>query len=189
MQAARGAPLSADDAASGSPSAGEQAQRPRRTALLLLVAAVALALDVVTKVLVVARLEGGEPVELLGGRLLLRVTRNPGAAFSFAEGATVLFTAVAAVVVVVILRVSRRLHSGAWALSLGLLLGGATGNLVDRLLRSPGTGRGAVVDFIDFQVWPSFNVADSAIVLGGVLAVLLSLRGVELDGSRGGKPS
>ena len=67
---------------------------------------------------------------------------------------------------------------------LGLLLGGASGNLVDRLLRSPGPGRGAVVDFIDFQVWPSFNVADSAIVTGGVLAVLLSVRGIEVDGSR-----
>ena len=69
-------------------------------------------------------------------------------------------------------------------MSLGLLLGGASGNLVDRLLRSPGPGRGAVVDFIDFQVWPSFNIADSAIVTGGVLAVLLSLRGIELDGTR-----
>ena len=145
---------------------------------------VVLALDVVTKVLVVARLEGQDPVELLGGQLLLRVSRNPGAAFSFAQGATLLFTAIAVIVIVVILRVSRRLGSGAWALSLGLLLGGATGNLVDRVLRSPGPGRGAVVDFIDFQVWPSFNIADSAIVCGGLLAVLLSLRGVEVDGTR-----
>jgi signal peptidase II len=69
-------------------------------------------------------------------------------------------------------------------MSLGLLLGGAAGNLVDRLLRAPGPGRGAVVDFIDFQVWPSFNVADSGIVVGGLLAVLLSFRGIEVDGSR-----
>ena len=87
-------------------------------------------------------------------------------------------------VVVVIVRVSRRLASTGWALSLGLLLGGATGNLVDRLLRTPGPGRGAVVDFIDFQVFPSFNVADSAIVVGGMLAVLLSFRGIEVDGTR-----
>ena len=159
----------------------------RRLRLLLAVALVVLALDVGTKTLVVARLEGRDPVELLGGQLLLRVSRNTGAAFSFAEGATVLFTAVAVTVVVVILRVSRRLRSAGWALSLGLLLGGATGNLVDRLLRSPGPGRGAVVDFIDFQVWPSFNVADSAIVTGGVLAVLLSMRGVEIDGGRSGR--
>lgn len=139
-----------------------------------------LALDVVTKVLVVAELEGRRQLELLGGQLLIRVSRNPGAAFSFAEGATVLFTVVALTVIVVIVRIARRLHSSAWAVSLGLLLGGATGNLVDRILRAPGVGRGAVVDFIDFQVWPSFNVADSAIVTGGVLAVLLSLRGVEM---------
>ncbi len=139
-----------------------------------------LALDVITKVLVVAELEGRRQLELLGGQLLIRVSRNPGAAFSFAEGATVLFTAVALTVIVVIVRIARRLHSLAWAVSLGLLLGGATGNLVDRILRAPGVGRGAVVDFIDFQVWPSFNVADSAIVTGGVLAVLLSLRGVEM---------
>ena len=152
--------------------------------MLLSVALVVLALDVLTKVLVVARLEGQDVVELLGGQLLLRVSRNPGAAFSFAQGATVLFTAIAVIVIVVILRVSRRLGSSGWALSLGLLLGGATGNLVDRVFRSPGPGRGAVVDFIDFQVWPSFNIADSAIVCGGILAVLLSFRGREIDGTR-----
>ena len=166
---------------------GEPPARPRRTALLAVLAMLVLALDIGTKVLVVAELEGQRTLELLGGQLLLRVSRNPGAAFSFAEGATVLFTAVALTVVVVIVRVSRRLHSRGWAVALGLLLGGASGNLVDRLLRTPGPGRGAVVDFIDFQVWPSFNVADSAIVVGGLLAVLLSFRGIEIDGSRSRK--
>jgi signal peptidase II len=152
--------------------------------LLAVVAVVVLLLDLGTKVLVVSELEGQRVVEMLGGQLLIRVSRNPGAAFSFAEGATLLFTAVAIAVVVVIVRVSRRLFSAGWALSLGLLLGGAAGNLVDRLFRTPGPGRGAVVDFIDFQVWPSFNVADSAIVVGGLLAVLLSFRGIEVDGTR-----
>ena len=183
MQAARGASLTSDG-----PDAPPAAPPRRRLALLLGVALVALVLDVITKVLVVARLEGREPVELLGGQLLLRVSRNSGAAFSFAEGYTIVFTLVAVAVIVVILRVSRRLGSTGWALSLGLLLGGAAGNLVDRLLRSPGPGRGAVVDFIDFQVWPSFNVADSAIVTGGLLAVLLSFRGIEVDGTRTGGP-
>jgi signal peptidase II len=182
LQAARGASLTAEEPAPP-PIEPDRPTLPRRLVLLLALAAVVLALDVVTKVLVVARLENREPLELLGGQLLIRVSRNPGAAFSFAEGATVLFTLVAAVVVVVILRVSRRLHSRGWALSLGLLLGGASGNLIDRLLRSPGPGRGAVVDFIDFQVWPSFNVADSAIVTGAVLAVVLSFRGIEIDAS------
>ena len=156
----------------------------RGTALLGTVAALVLALDVATKAWVVAELEGRRTLELLGGQLLIRVSRNPGAAFSFAEGATVVLTAIAVAVVVVILRVSRRLGSRGWALSLGLLLGGASGNLVDRLFRSPGPARGAVVDFLDFQVFPSCNVADSAITVGAALAVLLSIRGIEIDGSR-----
>ncbi len=93
----------------------------------------------------------------------------------------------AVVVVVVIVRISGRLRSAGWALSLGLLLGGASGNLVDRLLRSPGVGRGAVVDFIALGWFPSFNVADSGIVVGGLLAVLLSFRGIEVDGTRQGR--
>ena len=143
-----------------------------------------LALDVATKVWVVAELEGRRSIELLGGELFLRVSRNSGAAFSFAQGATLLFTAVAIVVVIVIVRISTRLRSVGWALSLGLLLGGATGNLVDRLFRDPGAGRGAVVDFIALGWFPSFNVADSGIVVGGLLAVLLTFRGIEVDGTR-----
>ena len=148
-----------------------------------------LALDVGTKVLVVAELEGQRVVRLLGGALLLSVSRNPGAAFSLGQGATVLFTVVAVVVVAVILRTAPRVRSTPWAVTLGLLLGGASGNLVDRLFRAPGFGRGAVVDFLDLRVWPVFNLADSAIVAGGALAVLLSLRGVELDGSRSADPA
>jgi signal peptidase II len=148
------------------------------------VAAPVLVLDIVTKVLVVAELEGQERVSLLGGQLLLQVSRNPGAAFSFATGATGVFTAIAVVVIGAILWATRKLRSAGWAVALGLVLAGAAGNLVDRVFRSPGPGRGAVVDFIDFQVWPSFNVADSAIVVGGLLAVLLSLKGIEFDGRR-----
>jgi signal peptidase II len=147
-------------------------------------AALVFAVDLATKVLVVATLSDRAPIRLLGGILLLREARNSGAAFSFAQGATVAFTAVAVGVVVVILRTARRLRSLPWALVLGLLLGGASGNLADRLFRTPGPLRGAVVDWIDFRVWPVFNVADSAIVVGGILAVLLSFVGVEIDGRR-----
>ena len=150
--------------------------------MLVSVALVVLALDLATKVLVVARLEGRPPIRLLGGALLLDVSRNPGAAFSFATGATWVFTIIAIVVIAVVAYVARRLRSAPWAWALGLLVGGAAGNLVDRLFRSPGPGRGAVVDFLDFRVWPVFNLADSAIVTGGLLAVLLSFRGIELDG-------
>ena len=165
---------------------GAALSKPR---LLALVATLAVVADLVSKVVVVAQLEGRPPIRLLGGALLLNVGRNPGAAFSFAEGATVLFTLVAVVVAVVIIRTARRLGSAAWAVSLGLLLGGALGNLIDRLFRNPGVGRGAVVDFLDFRVWPVFNLADSAIVVGGLLAVLLSFRGVELDGSHRTEPT
>lgn len=186
LQAAGGAPLTAGPgpAPAAGPAPGPTRSSRRHVGLLALVALVLLAVDVVTKVLVVARLEGERPVELLGGLLLLNVSRNPGAAFSLGQGATLLFTAVALAVVVVILRSARRLRSAGWGWALGLLLGGATGNLVDRLLRSPGPGRGAVVDFIDLRVWPVFNVADSGIVVGALLAVLLSARGIDLDGSR-----
>jgi signal peptidase II len=116
---------------------------------------------------------------------VLHEQRNPGAAFSIAGGATVLFTLVALGIVAVIVRTARRLRSRAWAVTLGLLLGGALGNLADRLLRAPGPLRGHVVDFVDLQwhgrsVWPVFNVADAAIVTGALLAVLLSWRHVEL---------
>jgi signal peptidase II len=115
--------------------------------------------------------------------------RNVGAAFSFAEGATVLFSLIAVVVAAVIVRSARRMYSTGWAVALGLVLGGALGNLIDRIFRDPGFLRGGVVDFLsvlapDGRVWPVFNVADSAIVCGGILGALLALRGVEFDGTR-----
>jgi signal peptidase II len=163
--------------------------RRRRTRLLLSLAAAVLLVDLVTKLVVVARIEPGEDIRLLGGALYLTHLRNTGAAFSFAEGFTVVFSLVALAVVAVIVRTARRLFSTGWAVTLGLVLGGAVGNLVDRVFRDPGFLRGGVVDFLsvfapDGQVWPVFNVADSAIVCGGVLGAFLALRGVEFDGSR-----
>jgi signal peptidase II len=118
--------------------------------------------------------------------LTLVVLRNSGAAFSIGTSMTVVFTLIAVGVILFILRTSRRLRSLPWAVTLGLLLGGAMGNLTDRLLRSPGLLRGDVVDWIQLPHWPVFNVADSAIVCGGVLAVLLAARGIRLDGTRDG---
>lgn len=152
--------------------------------LLLAVAVIVIVADVVTKVLAVAHFGDGSRLRLLGGVLVLRETRNPGAAFGLAGGATVLFTLVAAVVVVAIARTARRLRSGPWAVTLGLLLGGASGNLLDRLLRAPGPLRGHVVDWIELPRWPVFNLADAAIVTGGILAMLLASRGLQVDGTR-----
>jgi signal peptidase II len=163
--------------------------RHPRTRLLLTLAAAVLVTDLVTKLVVVATIERGENIRLLNGALYLTNFRNTGAAFSFAEGFTVLFTLVAVAVAIVIVRTARRLFSTGWAVTLGLVLGGALGNLIDRVFRDPGFLRGGVVDFLslfspDGSVWPVFNVADSAIVCGGVLGVFLALRGIEFDGSR-----
>ena len=157
---------------------GTPLTRARRRALLVLTALLVVAADLVTKLLVVAHLADRQ-VELFGGLLVLRESRNPGAAFGIAGGATIVFTAVALVVVVFIVRTARTLASTGWAVALGLVLGGALGNLVDRLFRNPGPLRGKVVDFVDLPYWPSFNVADSAIVTGGLLALLLATKGVE----------
>ena len=144
--------------------------------------------DLITKLVVVATIEPGEDIRVLGGALYLTNLRNTGAAFSFAEGFTIVFSLVAAAVAVVIVRTARRMFSTAWAVTLGLVLGGALGNLVDRVFRDPGFLRGGVVDFLsvfgpDGSVFPVFTVADSAIVCGGILGVLLALRGIEFDGS------
>lgn len=190
MQAARGAPLTGparagqQDEKPDSPTGLEVGRPKRRIVLLVAVAVFVLALDIVTKVIVVATLSDRPPIRLLGGFLHLRVDRNPGAAFSFAPSLTILFSVIAVTVIVVILRSSRRIRSAPWAITLGLLLGGATGNLVDRIFRYPGVFRGWVVDWIQIPHWPVFNLADSAIVCGGILAVLLSIRGIRLDGER-----
>jgi signal peptidase II len=177
------------DAGAPEPATDRPAPRRRRTGLLLGLAALVLVADVVTKVVVVATIPQGTDVRTLGGVLYLTHLRNVGAAFSFAQGATILFTVLAVAVAVVIVRTSRRLYSALWATSLGLVLGGAVGNLMDRVFRSPGFLRGGVVDFLslfapDGRIWPVFNVADSAIVCGGILGALLAVRGIEFDGSR-----
>jgi signal peptidase II len=152
--------------------------------LLLGVAAFVLAADVVSKAIVVARMPGHPPIRLLGGALTITLTRNGGAAFSIGTSMTIVFTAIAVGVIVYILRTARNLRSIGWAITLGLLLGGATGNLVDRIFRAPGPFEGHVVDWIELPHWPVFNLADSSIVCAGILVVLLALRGVRLDGTR-----
>ena len=143
--------------------------------------------DQATKALAVATLEGKPPVRVIGQVLTLYVSRNSGAAFSFAPAATVLFTGMAVAVAVLIVIEAPRLRSAGWAAALGLLLAGSIGNLLDRLLRAPGIGRGAVVDFIDLQHFADFNVADSCLTCGAVLAIWLSLRGIPLIGRSPGR--
>ena len=180
------------DADAASPADQGPPARRRRVLLFAVVAVVALVLDVVSKALVAANLGDHAPVRLLGGMIYLVETRNSGAAFSVGTGATIVLTLVALGVVLIILRTARRMYSIGWAVALGLVLGGAVGNIIDRLFRAPGAGRGHVVDWIslfspDGAHFAIFNLADSAITCGAVLAALVALLGIELDGSRNGR--
>lgn len=159
------------------------ATRRRRIVLLFCVAVLAYLLDLGSKMLVVAKLEHQEPIEIFGDWLKLDAIRNAGAAFGLGEAFTIIFTIIAATVIVVIARLARKLYSLPWAIALGLLLGGALGNLTDRVFRAPGVFEGAVVDFIAPAHFAVFNLADSAIVCGGILIVLLSFKGLDPDGT------
>lgn len=160
----------------------------RRLRLLLSVAAVVLLLDVVTKVLAVRLLTPQQPVSIIGDTVTWTLVRNSGAAFSMGTSYTWVLTLVATCVVIGIIWMGRRLVSPWWALGLGMILGGALGNLVDRFFRSPGPLRGHVVDFLSIGWWPVFNVADPAVVGGAILLVALSLFGFDFDTSERRKP-
>ncbi|CAN5368929.1 signal peptidase II [soil metagenome] len=153
----------------------------KRIKLLLSVAAVVWVLDIVTKVLAVRLLTPGQPVSIIGDTVTWTLVRNSGAAFSMATGYTWVLTLVATAVVIGIIWMGRRLVSPWWALGLGMILGGALGNLVDRFFRSPGPLQGHVVDFLSIGWWPVFNVADPAVVGGAILLVVLSLFGFDFD--------
>lgn len=167
--------------------------KPRRVGLLALIAATVVILDLVSKIIVVATVDPNQPVRLLGGLVYFSLIRNPGAAFSMATGMTWLLALVAIGVVVVIIRMAPRLRSTPWAVSLGLVLGGAIGNLIDRIFRAPGVLQGHVVDFVSVfgpnaEYFPVFNVADSAITVGGISLVVTALLGIDFDGTSTRKP-
>lgn len=178
-------------AAADSPDGVETAEAPetavaqsRRLPVLLLIAAVLLGLDLLTKTIVVTQMTPGKPIYLIGDWARLTLVRNPGAAFSMATGMTWVLTLIAAAVVIGVIRIGRTLRSLPWAIGLGMVLGGALGNLIDRLFRAPGPLQGHVVDFVAIGWWPVFNVADSSIVCGAILLVVLTVFGFELDGTR-----
>ena len=140
--------------------------------------------DQLTKVWALDNLAVGSWRPFLGDWIQLTLVFNPGAALSFGTGMTWLLTLVAVAVTIVVIRSARRLGSRGWTLALGLLLGGALGNLFDRFFRDPGFARGHVVDFIDYFGWFVGNVADIAIVVAAGLIMILSVMGVRLDGTR-----
>ncbi len=136
------------------------------------------ALDRLTKDWAVSNLSLHEPRELLGSVLQLHLVFNPGAAFSVGAGSTWVFTIVQAAVSLAILAIAFWVRSWPWRVGLGLVLGGALGNLTDRLTREPGFGVGHVVDFLELPRWPVFNIADSAIVTGAVVIAIATVLGV-----------
>jgi signal peptidase II len=173
------------DAGTASTGSRRQPVSGRAIASLALVALLVLGADQLTKFLVVSNLTVGERNPVLGELLQFVFVKNSGAAFSLASGSTWIFSIAASAVTVFIIVFSHRIRSLAWAVLFGMLLGGTLGNLLDRLFREPSFGLGHVIDFIQVWGFPAiFNVADIFIVSSMGLFIILSIRGVRLDGTR-----
>ncbi|NEM90020.1 signal peptidase II [Galbitalea soli] len=157
----------------------------RVLAVLAIVALGVYALDQGAKYLIVSSLAPDQQVSVIGQVLTFHFVKNSGAAFSLGSGMTWIFSIVATAVAVFIVIYARRIHSFGWGILFGMLLGGTLGNLTDRLFREPSFGQGHVVDFIQVIGFPAiFNIADSAIVCAMGLFIILTIRGVGLDGLR-----
>ncbi|MFK3670281.1 signal peptidase II [Leifsonia aquatica] len=153
--------------------------------ILAVVALCVYLVDQIAKVLVVANLYEGQRVEVLGQLLQFNFVKNAGAAFSIGSGSTWIFSIVGVGVLGFVIWYAPRIKSTAWAILFGLLLGGLLGNLTDRLFREPGFGVGHVVDFLQIPILPAiFNLADVAIVSSMALFLILTIRGIGLDGRR-----
>lgn len=146
----------------------------------LLLASLIIVIDQVTKAWAVAALEGEPRRRILGELFGLDFGRNPGAAFSIGTSNTIVFTIISSVIVILLLTVALpRVTHPAWAWALGGMLGGATGNLIDRFVRDPGFPVGHVVDFLRLPNFPIFNIADMAISFSVIAMIVMSLRGHE----------
>jgi len=133
-------------------------------------------LDLATKMWAVSTLSHRPDIKVFGSFFQLTLVRNPGAAFSLAEGATIFLTIFGVFFLCAILYFSPRITSKGWAVVLGLVMGGILGNLVDRIFREPGFLRGHVIDWMQLPNWPIFNIADSAIVIAALISVVLTAR-------------
>ena len=194
LQAVGGATLNADEATAGTavterPGAAAPGAARAGLAVLAVTALVAVTTDQLTKHIATQQLDPSEPVRLLGGLVYLSLIRNSGAAFSLGSGYTWIFPLITFGVIAWIGWMARSLRSVPWAISLGLVLGGALGNLGDRLFRAPGPFLGHVVDMISMfapygERFAVFNIADSCLTVGVCLAVLLELTGRQRDGTR-----
>jgi signal peptidase II len=154
--------------------AGSTKRRPR-TGLALAIVLGVVALDVLTKVWAVHELADG-PVSIIGDTVDFRLARNTGGAFSLFQAFTPLLAVLAVVVAFFLVRAVRRADDTLLLVALSLVLGGALGNLIDRVFRAPGFMRGGVIDFVHLSEWPTFNVADSAVTIGAILLVIWAFR-------------
>ncbi|MDX3771069.1 MULTISPECIES: signal peptidase II [unclassified Streptomyces] len=152
----------------------------QRMYLLWKIAAAGFAVDQITKAIAAVVVEGHEPKHSLGGAVTFTAFRNSGAAGSFAPRATLVFTLLAVVVLILIARVAPSIRSTGWAVGLGLIFAGAGGNLADRLFRTPGFGRGAVLDFIQFGESGIFNLADQCVTAGAAIILIQTFRGIPM---------
>jgi signal peptidase II len=150
--------------------------RPWRS--LYLTAWVVWLIDLGTKVWAVEVLSSRANVQIIGSFLQLTFVQNSGAAFGIGAGSTIIFTFFALAVLIVITRYALQITSKGWALVCGLVLGGILGNLTDRIFREPSFLQGHVIDWIQIPNWPVFNIADSAIVIAAVVAIILTIRNI-----------
>jgi signal peptidase II len=158
------------------------ARRSRAATALFLAAIVSYGLDRATKLWAESILPGN-PIDVIPGVLTLRFTTNSGGAFSIGRSAPWFFVGITLFVVMLILVTAFRHTSTLVGVAVGLVLGGALGNLTDRAMRAPGF-RGRVVDFVDLHVWPIFNLADASIVLGAILLAWVGFRERREDDER-----
>jgi len=135
-------------------------------------------LDLATKLWAVSTLSHRSDIKVIGSFFKLTLVRNSGAAFSLAEGATIFLSIFGILSLCAILYFSPRITSKGWAVVLGLVMGGILGNLVDRIFREPGVLRGHVIDWMQLPNWPIFNIADSAIVIAALIAMVLTARNI-----------
>jgi signal peptidase II len=150
--------------------------RPWRS--LYLTAWVVWLIDLGTKVWAVEVLSSRANVQIIGSFLQLTFVQNSGAAFGIGAGSTFIFTFFALAVLIVITRYARQITYKGWALVCGLVLGGILGNLTDRIFREPSFLQGHVIDWIQIPNWPVFNIADTAIVIAAVVAIILTIRNI-----------
>ena len=153
----------------------------RGSRLVVLIALMVVFLDQLTKQLIKSQLELGEVRPIIGDLLKFHLIHNPGAAFSFLTGATWVFTLIATVFSTWIVVNSHQVTSTPWMIGVGGILGGAVGNLIDRLTNVPGFGVGHVIDFIEIPYWPVFNIADSAIFLSAIALTVYAYKGISMD--------